>query len=136
MNVILITILLTVLGVCVVALLTWLCVSSYKLMKFRKKAEGSFKHLERWIDDNNNMIQKRVDDVIGETNRVSEENMNSISKEIDEIDRKIDSRCDKLSDKFEKDIDTYYKLSIETQKRVETLMEVEKDRILKGLIKE
>jgi len=68
MDVILMTVLLTTIGLCLVAFLVWLGIMSIQLMRFRKKAEGALKHLERWIDDNNNGIQRRVDDVVTELN--------------------------------------------------------------------
>lgn len=132
MNIILMTILLTVLGMCLVALLVWLGISSYKLMKFKKKSEGSFKHLERWIDDNNNTVfnefekhdienQKRFDDLenvlnnkIIEVYRTIDFNVNENQRKIDvlnskvelevyaSLNSKIDSRCDKLHDLINK----------------------------------
>jgi tetrahydromethanopterin S-methyltransferase subunit G len=112
MNIILMTILLTITGVCLVAFLTWLGISSYKFMKFRKKADGAFKHLERWIDDNNNDVHKKMDDIFEELNKtISEYNivihkrfdddMYIINKDINDLNSKIDSRCDKLQDKID-----------------------------------
>ena len=120
MDIILMTVLLTIAGVCLVAFFTLLGIASYKLMKFKRKADGAFKHLERWIDDNNNSIIKNLEDtredllnIINENNnnihtRVNNEATNTynlINKEATELNSKIDSRCDKLNSKFEKDIE-------------------------------
>jgi len=129
------TILLTVLGVCLVAFFTWLGISSYKLMKFKKKAEGSFKHLERWIDDNHTSIfkefeirdtsnQKQFDDLQQNINHNIEDVYKTSDDHYNTLTSKIDSRCDKLHDKFDnlkKDVETNYELSKDTQKRVEKM---------------
>ena len=81
-NVILMTVLLTVLGVCLVGFLTWLGISSYKLMKFQKKAEGALKHIEIWIDDNNNGIQRRVDEVESNTQNMINDVYEQMNKNI------------------------------------------------------
>ncbi len=135
MDVILMTILLTVLGVCLVAFFTFLGITSYKLMKFRKKAEGSFKHLERWIDDNQNAVfkefeiretsnQKQFDDLQQNINQSTNDLVKICEDNLNTLTSKIDSRCDKLQDKFDnlkKDVETNYELSKDTQKRVEKM---------------
>ena len=136
MDVILMTILLTLMGVCLVAYFTWLGISSYKLMKFRKKAEGAFKHLERWIDDNQKTIDSRVDSVTNELynniTTLNNELNNRITAEADlsnnnnnNLYSKVDSNYDKLLDKInglKKDVDLYYQLLKDTQRNVENLM--------------
>ena len=99
------TILLTVLGVCIVALLVWLCVSSYKLMKFRKKAEGALKHLERWIDDNHVLafkemeaindgvqndltgVREKIDHMVNDLYKTCNDNQADNQREFDEVTR-------------------------------------------------
>ena len=114
MNIILITVLLTIAGICLVAYFTWLGIMSYKLMKFRKKSEGAFKHLERWINDNNNLITKRVDQLEEEIFKsISEVDVRVTTEDekiYDELNSKIDSRCDKLNDKLEKEIDGIFNM--------------------------
>lgn len=129
MNLIIITILLTLFGVCLVAFLTWLGISSYRLMKFKERAEGSFKHLERWIDDNQNTLakeleirdienQKKVDDLymninnhVNDIYRNMDTRVATLNNDVSEIYRtmdthvaslnsKIDSRCDKLQEQL------------------------------------
>jgi len=115
------TILLTVLGLCLVALLVWLGITSYKLMKFKKKAEGAFKHLERWIDDNHNLVykeletkdnenQKKFDEVTRLGQNLHTNVYHDIDTHVANLNSKLDSRCDKL-----------YALMKETQKDVENL---------------
>lgn len=138
-NVILITVLLTLSGVCLVGFLTWLGIASYRLMKFRKKAEGSLKHLERWIDDNNNMIQRRVDEVESNTQKNINDVYEQMSKNDIELNRRIDqvypdiyrtvdmhvadlnSKIDSRSDKLQDKVDTNYKLLKEDHSKVDWL---------------
>jgi len=102
-------------------------------MKFKKKAESSFKHLERWIDDNNNVINKRLDEEIHQIKEFMIDDKNYLEKMIMDVNdglndsingnvedlykttedhyntltSKIDSRCDKLYDlmmKYKNDV--------------------------------
>lgn len=111
MEIILITILLTTLGLCLVALLVWLSIMSIRLMRFSKKAEASIKHIERWIEDNQNTIMKIIEEIYDKIehqtndlhNRIDQVNKDvndRIDTEINELNSKIDSRCDKLYDDF------------------------------------
>lgn len=126
MNVILLTILLTVLGMCLVVYFTWLGITSYKLMKFKTKTEGAIMHTERWINDNHESVCKEMEIIRNDLAKIIDENNNAIHQRltnevtelinsIDQLDRKIDSRVDKLNEKVE----CNYNLLKETQKNVE-----------------
>lgn len=130
MELIIITILLTTIGLCLVALLVWLSIWSIQFMKFSKKAEASIRHTEKWIDDNQNTIMKIIEDQNNNLhNRINDEvkNINikidnqhsemikvalpGLKRSIDgiyrtmdthvaELNSKVDSRCDKLWDDY------------------------------------
>jgi molecular chaperone GrpE (heat shock protein) len=81
-------------------------------MKFKTKTEGAIMHTERWIDDNHESVYKEMEIIRNDLAKIIEENNNAIHQRltneatdlinsIDELDRKIDSRVDKLSDKFD-----------------------------------
>jgi len=91
MNVILITILLTTVGLCLVAFLTWLGILSIQLMKFKNKAEESFKHLERWIDDNQNTISRELEISNTENQKKHDDIYNNITTHINEVFRTMES---------------------------------------------
>lgn len=125
MNIILITILLTLSGTCLVVYFIWLGVSLYKLMKFKKQTESTFKHLERWINDNYEFSNKRIDETYESLSKMIFDNTqttlesftkidDTIVKYVNELDSKIDSRNDKLQTKLEtlsKNTDRHLELS-------------------------
>lgn len=99
MNIILLTVLLTVLGVCLVGGLTWVGVTSYKLMKHKKV-----------VDETLNLLQVQLDtlrtEILDEIFQVEQRSVNAMNNEIDvrssiceKLDAKIDSRIDKLTEK-------------------------------------
>jgi peptidoglycan hydrolase CwlO-like protein len=90
-------------------------------MKFKKKAEGSFKHLERWIEDNHIIMNKKFDETyqfINERDNVFHQRVNN---DVVELDKKIDSRVDKSIDMLTKEIDLKYQLMKETQNKLDDL---------------
>jgi hypothetical protein len=74
-------------------------------MKFKKRAELFLKHLERWIDDNNNFMNKKVDqiqdEVIKSISDVDVRITTEMEKIYNDLSSTIDSRCDKLQNKTE-----------------------------------
>ena len=62
MNIILITILLTLLGAGLVILLVWLGLSSWKAMKFRGKTDIRLSDLEKSIDNLDDRLSRRIDE--------------------------------------------------------------------------
>jgi hypothetical protein len=82
-------------------------------MKFKERAENSFKHLERWIDDNQNTIikeleirdieeQKKVDDLYQRVTQVYPDIYRTVDTHVANLNSKIDSRCDKLQEQLKK----------------------------------
>jgi len=135
MNIILMTILLTTIGLCLVAFLVWLGISSIVLMKFKKKSEEAFKHLERWVNDNHDEMNRILGDLNNDILKRIDENRDEMIHNLDEIYKtresdfnslssKIDSRCDKIQEKLDnlkKEVDVYYKLLRETQSNLELI---------------
>jgi len=111
MNIIIITILSTIFGVCLVAFLTWLGITSFKLMKFKKNTSETIQYHEKWIKDSVNDINDRIykeDKAL--YNKIIELNKSmdhkhveiygNIDTQITNLNSKIDSRCDKLQASF------------------------------------
>ncbi len=136
MNVILLTVLLTLLGVGLVVLLVWLSVASWKSMKHRKQLEldqqsiwnqidmistelvdeirkeftSSNDKLHQRIDDVYNLIDKQVNELHDNRDRVEEniyedmgkakkelnENIQSLNKLMVNLESTVDSRFDKV----------------------------------------
>lgn len=99
MNIILLTVLLTILGVCLVGGLTWVGITSYKLMKHKKVAEETLNDLSLRIDKLQNEL---IDEIYHSEKRSIDAMNNEInvrSSICDRLDGKIDSRIDKLTEK-------------------------------------
>ena len=114
MNIILLTVLLTLLGTGLVILLVWLSIVSCKSIKFRKKAKIKFEDLsknledtthsiyssieERTIDANNNtndLHNLRDQDLQIESNNLQDLRNYTVER-FKELERSIDSRLDKI----------------------------------------
>ena len=69
-------------------------------MKFKTKTDNAIKHIERWIDDNNNTINNNLDKSIEQLSINACNKYNEIDKNIEDLsislNSKIDSRYDKL----------------------------------------
>jgi len=118
MNIILITVLLSIAGTCLVGYFILLSIMSYMMMKFKTKAEGSFKHLERWIDDNQNTVfkeleirdlenQKKFDDLKNLLDSKIVEVYRTINFNENENQRKIDVLNNKVEQEVYRTIDTH-----------------------------
>jgi sensor domain CHASE-containing protein len=93
MNIILITILLTLLGASLVALLVWLGVVSWKSMKFIKKQKNKLELLHQVINETRISLENNL-----------ETEIINVQNHFDEVERKTDSRLDKLHDMIRKNI--------------------------------
>ena len=62
MNIILLTILLTLLGTGLVVLLVWLSTASWKSIKFREKAKTKFKELNKNLEETTNNIYRDMEE--------------------------------------------------------------------------
>jgi gas vesicle protein len=101
MNIILLTILLTLLGTGLVVLLVWLSVVSWKSVKYKKKSKKKISALGRnaeehvnniyiYIDEYKKQMRTEVDDIYNQMLIRSSE----INERVDKLN--IDSRLDKL----------------------------------------
>jgi len=115
MNIILMTILLTLLGAGLVVLLVWLSVVSWKSMKFKKKAKKQIINLARnseesvtniytYIDDYKKDISIRFEEVYQLISSNDDNCYISIKNEVTNLNNKneklesiIDSRLDKIN---------------------------------------
>ncbi len=120
MNIILMTVLLTVAGMCLLGFLTWVGIMSYKFMKHAKMVKIDIEDLNNrvnYISDLSNQCsrlnilvenQTRLnEDFIKQIDLVQEESNKNIHNVYDELDtkcdilnKKIDSRVDKLTDRI------------------------------------
>lgn len=120
MNIILMTVLLTVAGMCLLGFLTWVGIMSYKFMKHAKMVKIDIEDLNNranYISDLSNQCsrlnilvenQTRLnEDLIKQIDLVQEESNKNIHNVYDELDTKcdilnkeIDSRVDKLTDRI------------------------------------
>ena len=94
MNIILMTVLLTLLGAGLVVLLVWLSVVSWKSIKNIKKVEVQFDNVNKKIDDTNQALSStsinlytHIDEVSNDHWRNLEDYKKQISTEFEELDR-------------------------------------------------
>lgn len=114
MNIILMTVLLTLFGTGLVVLLVWLSVVSWKSMKFKKKAKKQIINLARnseesvtniytYIDDYKNSTATRFDEVYQQISlnddniyNYTKSEISSLNNKLANLDSAIDSRFDKM----------------------------------------
>lgn len=101
MNIILLTILLTLLGTGLVVLLVWLSVVSWKSVKYKKKSKKKIIILAKNAEESTNNLYNYIDEYKKQVNSDISEIYNQMllrSTEINErVDKlNIDSRLDKL----------------------------------------
>lgn len=114
MNVILMTILLTLLGAGITVLLVWLCVVSWKSIKYKKTSLNKIENLEDSVstevsnlyhemETKEKEIYNNIDVFRSDMFIESKETCNEIqkindelNKRIDDLEKKIDSRFDKI----------------------------------------
>jgi len=73
MNIILLTVLLTLLGAGLVVLLVWLSIVSWKSIKFRKKAKTKFEDLNKNLEETTHSIYTNIEEhVINVNNNINE----------------------------------------------------------------
>jgi len=96
MNIILMTILLTLLGVSLVALLVWLGVTSWKSIKFRKQTKKQIVVLQQVIEEHRIESQNSNQSMYDDLSKRIENVEIIIQNRFDEIERKTDSRFDKI----------------------------------------
>lgn len=112
MEIILITILLTLLGAGLVALLVWLSVVSWKSIKLKKESELTFIDLHKRIDEESdsrgastNMLLEELDRSKEDVNKNFEEVYNKISHEFDELHRETINNIWRKFDEVEEGIE-------------------------------
>ncbi len=120
MNIILMTVLLTVAGMCLLGFLTWVGIMSYKFMKHAKMVKIDIEDLNNranYISDLSNQCSrlnilvenqtrlnedliKQIDLVQEESNKNIHNVYNELDTKCDILNKKIDSRVDKLTDRI------------------------------------
>ena len=124
MNIILLTVLLTLLGSGLVVLLAWLSVGSWKSIKFRKKSKIKFEDLSKNLEESIHSIYAAMEERNADMNNIINEIHNLINQDIQieashiqevrdytdnrfkDIEHLIDSRFDKLHNLRNQDIQT------------------------------
>jgi uncharacterized protein YqeY len=107
LQLILVTVLITLLSVAVVGSIAYLVAVVRKLRRVVKNNEVDITGLQNALND----------EVININNRLVEFD-NSVSNVYNDLDRKLDSRCDKLYDGYNKEVEIIYQ---ELQKRDESI---------------
>ena len=110
MNIILITILLTLLGAGLVILLVWLGLSSWKAMKFREETNIRLNDLSNSIDNLNDGLSRRISEDVISLYQALDEYRTEINNEFTELDRSklhdlwraIDERTEDAAQRMEK----------------------------------
>ena len=106
MNIILMTILLTLLAAGLVVLLVWLSVVAWKSMRFKRNSESKFEDLDKRMDcdynshsDKADEIYRYIDETKKDANQRIDDTQNRISHEFEELHREtIKSIWDKFDD--------------------------------------
>ncbi len=99
MNNILIVVLLTILGTCLVVFLTWLGVMSCKFMKHKKIVELNLKDLNDNINYAGVELERKIYDAEQRCINAMHNEITIRESRCEGIDRKLDSRIDKLNEK-------------------------------------
>ena len=110
MNIILMTIILTLLGAGLVTLLVWLSVVSCKSIKLQKEQKIQISNLDVYISDNISDIYKYIDDKFKDLNM-----------EQNERNRELDNYKDEVSNQYCKNMDTIQALSKNVDSRLDKL---------------
>ena len=107
LQLILVTVLITLLSVAVVGSIAYLVVVVRKLRRVVKDNTVDIKHLQESLHNEVQILNNRFNEFD-----------NSVSNVYNDLDRKIDSRCDKLYDGYNKEVASIYQ---ELQKRDESI---------------
>ena len=107
LQLILVTVLITLVSVAVVGSIAYLVAVVRKLRRVVKDNTVDITHLQESLHNGVQIINNRMDDFV-----------NSVSNMYNELDRKIDSRCDKLFDGYNKEI---LRVNQELDKRDESI---------------
>lgn len=100
MNIILMTILLTLLGAGLVVLIVWSGIVSWKSIKFKRETLKHQKEYETSIDDYFLLVNQRIDEldqILNQNGELIENNSN----QIEQLKSSIDSRFDKQFSKID-----------------------------------
>jgi predicted phage-related endonuclease len=89
MNVILLTILLTLLGSWLIVLLVWLSVTTYKSMKIKKSILSRLDNLEESLSTSNNNMYNHIDETVVIINRNLEELNTQLSNDVNQLNTTI-----------------------------------------------
>ena len=146
MNIILMTIILTLLGAGLVTLLVWLSVVSCKSIKLQKEQKNQISNLDVYISDNLSSIYNYIDDKFKDLNMEQNERDRELGKYKDEVsdnlsniynyidgnfkdlnmeqnerDRELGKYKDEVSNQYCKNFDTIQALSKNVDSRLDKL---------------
>lgn len=118
LQLILVTVLITLLSVAVIGSIAYLVAVVRKLRQVVKDNTVDITSLQQVIQNEITELHNRINKSNDEFDDRIKEFDSSISNVINEIERKIDSRCDKLYDGYNKEVQQVYQ---ELQKRDESI---------------
>ena len=118
LQLILVTVLITLLSVAVVGSIVYLVAVVRKLRRVVKDNVVDITNLQNTLNAEVQNVRGKINNVQSELDNLIRGKINNVQSELDnlihELDRKIDSRCDKLYDGYNKEVELVYQ---ELQKR-------------------
>ena len=118
LQLILVTVLITLLSVAVIGSIAYLVAVVRKLRQVVKDNTVDITSLQQVIQNETTELHNRINDSNNEFDNRMREFDSSMSNVFNDLERKIDSRCDKLYDGYNKEVQQVYQ---ELQKRDESI---------------
>ena len=118
LQLILVTVLITLVSVAVVGSIAYLVAVVRKLRQVVKDNTVDITSLQQVIQNETTELHNRINDSNNEFDNRMREFDSSMSNVFNDLERKIDSRCDKLYDGYNKEVQQVYQ---ELQKRDESI---------------
>ena len=118
LQLILVTVLITLLSVAVIGSIAYLVAVVRKLRQVVKDNTVDITSLQQVIQNETTELHNRINDSNNEFDNRMREFDSSMSSVFNDLERKIDSRCDKLYDGYNKEVQQVYQ---ELQKRDESI---------------
>lgn len=108
LQLILVTVLITLLSVAVIGIISYLVVVVRRLKQVVKDQTVDINSLQQVVQNEVSELHNRIDNSNTELDNRIKEFDTSVSNTYNELDRKIDSRCDKLYDGYNKEVQLIY----------------------------
>lgn len=124
LQLILVTVLITLLSVAVIGVIAYLVAVVRKLRQAVKDNTVDITSLQQVVQNEITELHNRINKSNDDFDDRMREFESSTSNVISEIDRKIDSRCDKLYDTYNKEVQQVYQEILKRDESIEHLREM------------